>query len=145
MDDELRRLLDERSIMDVTARYCWAIDGLDRAALDSVFLPDATAVLGGGFQRGVAEIWARVHGVLSTLDTSQHVLGSQVVEVDGDTATSKCYLIAQHIRAAAEGGPHYVVAGSYEDDLVRTPEGWRIKHRVLTSIWTEGNPKVIVR
>ena len=29
------------------------------------------------------------------------------------------------------------------DDVVRTAEGWRIRHRVLTTIWTEGNPVVL--
>ncbi|MEY4373066.1 MAG: hypothetical protein RL219_1835 [Actinomycetota bacterium] len=142
MDPSLQKLVDERSIIDLVGRYCWAIDNLDRPALERVFLPDATAVLGSGELQGRDAIWTRIHGVLSRLDTSQHVLGSHVVEVDGDTARSRCYFVAQHVRQSAEGGPHYVVAGSYQDDVVRTPDGWRIKHRLLTTIWTEGNPRV---
>lgn len=142
MDQALQQLIDQRDIIDLVGRYCWAIDSLDRPALERVFLPDATAVLGAGELHGIDAIWGRIHGVLSQLDTSQHVLGSHVVEVDGDNADSRCYFVAQHVRHGVEGGPHYVVAGSYVDQLVRTPEGWRIKHRVLTTIWTDGNPKV---
>ncbi len=138
----MQRLLDERAIIDLTARYCWAIDSLDSSALKRVFLPDATAILGSGPITGFDAIWARIYGVLSPLDTSQHVIGSQIVEVDGDEGQSRCYFVAQHVRSAAEGGPHYVVAGKYVDDVVRTTDGWRIKHRVLTTIWTEGNVKV---
>jgi hypothetical protein len=142
MDAELQRLVDERAIIDLTARYTWAIDSLDRSALERVFLPDATAVLGAGEVTGFEAIWGRIHSVLSRLDASQHVLGSQLVEVEGDTGQSRCYFVAQHIRSGLQGGPHYIVAGKYEDDVVRTPAGWRIKRRVLTTIWTEGNPQL---
>ena len=39
---------DMQEIVDVAIRYTWALDENDWAALDDVFLPDATAVLGGG-------------------------------------------------------------------------------------------------
>ncbi|NBV82245.1 MAG: nuclear transport factor 2 family protein, partial [Actinobacteria bacterium] len=48
----------------------------------------------------------------------------------------------QHIRKEAKNGPHYVVAGEYLDQLVRTPDGWRIKYRILNTLWTEGNREV---
>ena len=131
--------------MHLTARYCWAIDSLDRSELEQCFMPDATAVLGTGMVSGIEAIWSRIHGVLSLLDASQHVLGSHLVDVHGDEARSRCYFVAQHIKHKAEGGPHYVVAGKYEDDMVRTTDGWRIKHRVLTSIWTEGNLQMFER
>jgi hypothetical protein len=143
MDPALQHLVDERAIIELTSRYCWAIDSLDRPALEAVFLPEATAVLGAVECRGIEAIWHHINAKLGRLDTSQHVLGSHVVVLDGDTATSRCYFVAQHVRRGLEGGPHFVVAGSYVDDVVRTPAGWRIAHRVLTTLWTEGNPKVL--
>jgi hypothetical protein len=142
MDPEIRRMLDEHAIVALTSRYCWALDRLDRDALAQVFLADAVAELGARCE-GFEAIWERVRGALSGLDGSQHVVGSHVVEVDGDEARSRCYLIAQHIRRAAEGGPHWVVGGMYEDRVVRTPDGWRIAHRVLTPLWTDGNLRVV--
>jgi hypothetical protein len=35
-----------------------------------------------------------------------------------------------------------VVAAEYLDNLVRTPDGWRIKYRILNTLWTEGNREV---
>jgi hypothetical protein len=46
------------------------------------------------------------------------------------------------VRAAAEGGDNFIVGGYYEDRVVRTPDGWRIAHRLMQQTWTEGNPAV---
>jgi len=145
LESHVRRVVDEAAVRDLAARYCWAIDRLDRAAFDDVFLPDATAVLGQGEQRGIEEIWARVHLVLSPLTCSQHLVGSHVVEVDGDTATHRCQFHAQHVSKGCEGGDQYIVAGTYEDRVERTAAGWRIRHRLLTVLWTNGNPRVVRR
>jgi hypothetical protein len=142
---QLRRVIDESAIRDLAARYCWAIDRLDRAAFEQVFLPDATAVLGQGDQRGIDEIWGKVHLVLSPLTCSQHLVGSHVVEVDGDSGTHRCHFQAQHVWTGCEGGDQYIVAGTYTDRVERTPEGWRIRHRDLTVLWTSGNPRVVRR
>ncbi len=145
LDQLLRRVIDEAAVRDLAARYCWAIDQLDRDAFDTVFLPDATAVLGQGEQRGIEEIWGKVHLVLSPLTCSQHLVGSHLVEIDGDTATHRCQFHAQHVSNGCEGGDQYIVAGMYSDRVERTAAGWRIRHRDLTVLWTSGNPRVVRR
>jgi len=65
------------------------------------------------------------------------------IDVDGDTATCRCYFQAQHVRRAAVDGPNFIIAGRYEDELVRTDHGWRIHRRVLTIMWREGNVAVV--
>jgi hypothetical protein len=144
MDTDLQRLVDEAAIRDTAARYCWALDTLDRPALETVFLPDATAKLGSDvLLEGIDAIWGRIHAALGNLTVSQHLIGSQLVEVTGDTATQRCYLHAQHVREGTEGGSQYIVAGTYIDRLERTPDGWRIRHRDLTVQWTSGNVRVV--
>ena len=139
----LQRLLDERAIIDTTIAYCWAIDTRRWDVLrDRVYLADATASLGSPLE-GVERIVARIDFALSPLDTSQHMISNHDVTIDGDTATSRCYFHAQHVRRDAEGGPNYIVAGIYADDFLRTSAGWRIKHRTLTVLWTDGNMKVV--
>ena len=134
---------DHADIVDVTHDYCWALDRNQWHELDDVFLPDATAQLGRQTCADRDEIKQVCSNALSELDDSQHIVATHQVRVEGDTATSRCYLHAQHIRRAAEGGPHYIVGGRYEDDLVRTADGWRIKHRTLSVMWTEGNMGVV--
>jgi ketosteroid isomerase-like protein len=136
------QLADRLAIIDVTIAYTWALDTHDWDALDDVFTPDATASLLVELEDREA-IKERIRRALTPLDDSQHMVSNHDVRVDGDTATSRCYLHAQHVRHAAEGGPNYIVAGRYEDRFTRTPDGWRIAHRTLTVMWTDGNRKVI--
>ena len=141
--DELRRLLDEKEIVDTTIAYCWGIDTRQWDVLrDRVFLNDSTAFLGSPLE-GIGAITDRIQRALGMLDTSQHMVSNHQVTITGDTATSRCYFQAQHVRQAADGGPNYIVAGIYADDFIRTPAGWRIQDRTLTVLWTEGNMRVV--
>lgn len=140
----LQTLLDEREIVVVALRYCRALDTKDWQLLDDVFLVDATADLAGPAPLdGIEAIRARIRAALEHLDVSQHLVGNHEVSVDGDTAVHRCYLQAQHVRRAAAGGPNYIFAGRYDDRFVRTELGWRIAHRTLTMMWTDGNVAVV--
>lgn len=143
MESALQEHLDRQAVKDVTIAYCWALDRHEFDRLSEVFLPDATARLGDEECDGIDAIIARVTRALGPLDDSQHIISNHEVAIDGDTATSRCYLHAQHVRRTADGGPNFVVAGRYEDRLERTPAGWRIRRRVLTTMWTDGNPRVV--
>lgn len=134
---------DIADIVDLTIAYCWALDEHDWAALHRVFLPDAEAELGAGIERGIEAIVARVSAVLAPLDASQHLVTNHQVRLDGDRAECRCYFQAQHVRRAAEGGRNFLVGGRYEDEVVRTADGWRIARRRLVPIWRDGNPAVV--
>lgn len=142
MNLDLQSVSDEREIINLATRYCWALDGHDFDALRTVFAADAFALLGGTECNGVDAIIDRISSALTRLDASQHLVGSHVVALDGDQATHRCYLQAQHVLHGTEGGELWMVAGKYEDDVVRTAEGWRIKRRILSRIWTSGNANV---
>ncbi len=138
MADDLRSLLDRQAIVDVTVAYAWILDHGPHERLRDVFTADARAVLGEEC-RGVDSIIDRVGRALGPLDGSQHIVANHQVSVDGDRATCRCYFHAQHTLRGTPGGDNYVVAGRYDDRLVRTDAGWRIEDRVLTVDWTEGN------
>jgi len=91
---------------------------------------------------GREAIKGRVRRALEPLDVSQHIISNHDIVIDGARATCRCYLQAQHVRQAAPGSPNFIVAGRYEDRLVRTSVGWRIEHRELAIMWTDGNPAV---
>lgn len=139
---------DVTEIIQVANRYCHAIDGHDWETLRSgVFLPDAVVEFRPGdpaHQRtDIDGIVDYIAAALTPLDSSQHLVGSHVVDVDGDRATCRCYLHGQHVRKAAAGGPHMIVALTYDDELVRTAAGWRIARRRLLPGWRSGNPEVL--
>jgi len=136
---------DREDIIDLAVRYTWALDTKDVEDLRNVFTADATALLRGVECVGVDAIISRVGGAVLRLDWTQHLIGNHQVTVDGDTATHRCHLQGQHVKAGTEGGDNFIVAGFYDDRLVRTPDGWRIVHRLMQQTWTDGNPAVTKR
>ena len=73
------------------------------------------------------------------------MIGNHQVRVDGDAATCRCQLQSQHVRRGTDGGDNFIIGGYYLDTLARTPDGWRITHRVMEETWREGNPAVVSR
>ncbi len=61
----------------------------------------------------------------------------------GEKATVRSYFQAQHVRMEAEGGEHFMIGGRYDDQMVRTPDGWRIATRQVSGMWSQGNPRVL--
>ena len=136
------QLADVQAIVDLTVAYSYALDERHFDDLDDVFVPDATAEL-GWLLEGRDAIKDRIRDALVPLDASQHLVATHQVHVDGDRATGRCYLQAQHVKANTEGGSLFMVGGRYEDRYVRTADGWRIAHRTLIVLWTDGNPAVL--
>ena len=136
---------DRADIIAITHDYCWALDTGDWDALRSVFTPDVVTDLGAGGQNGIDEVIARVSSALGRLDDSQHIVATHQIRIDGDSATCRCYLHAQHILRDTPGGDHFIVGGRYEDRCIRTPDGWRIAERSLVVMWREGNTAVFGR
>ncbi len=132
-------------IIDIAVNYTWALDTKQFDLLREVFAPDATAVLHGIECDGADAIIARIGGSIVRFDRTQHLVGSHQVRVDGDTATHRCQLHSQHVRDGLPGGDNFIVGGYYQDQMVRTPDGWRIQHRVMQQTWTAGNPAVVQR
>jgi hypothetical protein len=138
-------MADREDIIDIAVNYTWALDTKQLELLRDVFLPDATAMLRGVECIGVDAIIERIGGAILRLDATQHLVSNHQVRVDGDTATHRCHLQSQHVKAGTEGGDNFIVGGYYDDRLVRTPDGWRIAHRTMQQTWVEGNVAVVKR
>ena len=134
------------ALVDVTVRYCWAIDERDWATLGSVFTKDAEVDY--GFRptlSGREAVQAYVEKVVAPLDRTQHlVTNHQFERVDGELR-SRCYFQAQHVRRGLEGGENYIIAGIYRDAWSETEAGWQVHARTLEVLWTDGNPAVVGR
>ena len=146
MDPEIQQLLDERAIEDVCVRYATAIDDRDWERLRSCFLPEAVGIYHADrVLTGYPAIEHALRTAVTPLSRTQHLVTNVTVVLDGDEATSRCYLHAQHVRAGLPGGETFVIAGRYRDRFVRTDDGWRIRERRLDRWWTSGNPAVMAR
>lgn len=140
IDESLR---DRLAIQDVLVRYGTALDDRDWDRLATCFRPDVVSNYGSRERRGYAEIEQLCRRALEPIDLSQHFISNFEIRIDGDRATSRCYVLAQHVKETAPGGPHYLLGGIYSDELIRTADGWRITARAFRATWTEGNPSVL--
>ena len=139
-----QELADKGAVRDLAVLYCSVLDQRDWERLADVFVPEATATLpSSGLVRGCDEIVSRCRRGLSRLDSTRHTVSDHEIAVDGDAATHRCRMNALHVRRDAPGGSDFTIGGRYEDQLIRTPHGWRIRHRELVVTWTEGNPRVL--
>jgi hypothetical protein len=136
-------LADVHAIEQLLYRYAVAIDTRDLAALDGIFAPDARLDMSVAGRLTPAEYKAKAARVLAELDATHHLIGSPIVVVDGDRATAHTYYQAQHARNGCPGGSLLMVGGWIDDELVRTPGGWRIRSRRGRAVWFDGNPAVL--
>ena len=140
---DLKAPQDKQEITELCYRYGLTLDGRDWAGLAAVFTPDAEAFyLDMPPCRGYQAIEDTCRIALEPMSATQHLISNVVVRLDGDRAESSCYLQAQHVKAGTPGGDRFIIAGRYDDRLIRTPDGWRIRERRLALIWTSGNPAV---
>lgn len=137
------QLVDVHDIQQLLYRYAIAIDTRDLDVLDDIFTPDARLDMSVAGVLTPAEYKAKAAVELDKLDATHHLIASPVVAVDGDTATAHTYYQAQHARNDLFPRPLLMVGGWIDDELVRTPGGWRICARTGRAVWFDGNPAVL--
>jgi ketosteroid isomerase-like protein len=83
--------------------------------------------------QGRSTVAAHLATTLSRFSATSHHISNVDIVVDGeDTATSQCYLYAWHRFAKYPDKPDFEFWGRYDDELIRTDDGWRIAVRRLT-------------
>jgi hypothetical protein len=65
-------------------------------------------------------------GFASSVHGMRHVVSNPLVDVAGDSAHVRAYLVVY-------AGGSIAILGAYEDEVVRTPDGWRFAKRVFTA------------
>ena len=143
----LQELSDRLEIQDLLTRYTVAIDTKDWKLLDTCFTPDAhvdyTAT--GGTKGAYPEVRAWLEKALAPFPMTVHYISNTTVELDGDRARTRTYVLNPMGFPNPDGSLHMFTVGAYyNDELVRTPEGWRIARRVEEHAFLEGSlPKAL--
>lgn len=148
---DLQTLIDERAIERIYMLYCDLVDGKAFDRLGEVFTADTrgdyTQALGPGVvTEGLDAIVGAMHanlGVHSGCGATHHNVTNFRITVDGATARAKVHYIAAHTGAGPLAGESYTMWGEYDDLLIRTPEGWRVRNRVYTLALSDGNPAIV--
>jgi hypothetical protein len=128
--------------------YAQGIDTRDFDLLRSIFTDtitmDFSSYSGQPSATTTADEWVAGCKLFFTgLDATQHVMTNPIVDVDGDRATQRMYMKAEHFFQNNQGNPDFALAGYYDDKLIRTPKGWRIEAVTLTVLWNRGNRHIM--
>lgn len=123
---------DRLAVQEVMLRYAAGVDERDFETYAAVFTEDVEVI---GFDAGPIvgrEAWVGyVKDALEHFDATQHMLGPTLASVDGDRAHCRTDLQALHERAGQTDGL-FVLWATYETDMVRTTDGWKIsRHRLV--------------
>lgn len=139
----LQELIDERDIERVLAGFARILDSKDYSALSEVYTEDVTFDYGGGEQQGLAAIVELSRHHLDVCATTQHLLGSICIDVDGDKAFSRSYVQARHQGLGDKAHLFFDTNGEYTDWWERRDMGWRITRREAKWFAQVGDPSVI--
>jgi len=123
---------DRAAVVDSVNRYATALDSRDWALLDEVFVSDVVVDFGGRVVSGREAVRDLVRRMLGGSGPSQHLLANHRVELHGEAARCVSQVRAFSAGVGAAAGRSYELLGEYRDELVRTPDGWRIARREMT-------------
>ncbi len=129
-DDLAQLLADRMAVTDVMVRYFELVDAKDWDRMHEVFTEDTTtrwtadSIVKG--REGV--VGAMRHMIGSDEIVTYHHVASMAPVVDGDTAEVTARVRAMHYGVGPRAGKFYESLGVQPTRLVRTPDGWRIKH-----------------
>ncbi|HLT70183.1 MAG TPA: nuclear transport factor 2 family protein [Acidimicrobiales bacterium] len=136
---DLQALQDRVEITDLLHRYARALDTKDWDLLASVFTPDAHLdYTSSGCPAGPRdEVVPWLARALEPVPMTQHLITNVEIDLDGDRATVRALFHNPLQLPGMPGVSH--CGGTYEHEVVRTPEGWRSRRLVETMLWSS-NP-----
>jgi SnoaL-like domain len=123
---------DRLEIQDLIARYADAIDGQRFDDLDDLFATGATIDFStfNGPVGNLAEIKTFLAQSLPFFTRTQHMMGLPHITVDADSAHARTSCSNPMISTKRDGTVSVWLIGLwYDDDLVRTSDGWRFSAR----------------
>jgi hypothetical protein len=129
----LEEISDRFEIQQLLIDYSTAIDKRQFDDLDRVFTPDAYIDYRamGGIDGRFPQVKAWLAQVLPNFPSYAHMLGNFDVRVDGDSASSRTICFNPMVLGGDQNQILYCGLW-YEDEFIRTPEGWRMSRRVET-------------
>lgn len=134
------------AFQQLLATYAAAIDGREWDLLRSVFTSDCRLDYHApwGVLEGIDAVVDFTRHFHEPLDGSQHLTSNlRVVELSTDEGRLSSAVSAVLVRHRHPDGSTYRIVSSYDDTVVRTADGWRIRERVSSRpLLVEGNPEV---
>lgn len=139
---------DYNEIVRRRYEYALGIDTRDWVLFRSIFTNELTmdfsSYNGQPASRMTADDWVAGCRVLFTgLDATQHVMSNPMVDTDGKRGRCRMYMKAEHFLINDQGNDDFALGGYYDDQLVKTSEGWKIEAVTLNVFWNRGNRHIM--
>ncbi|WP_404713886.1 nuclear transport factor 2 family protein [Sphingomonas sp. MMS24-J13] len=143
----LQKVIDRLEIAEMQNRYMYALDWNDADVYAGLFVADGEMEWPEGRARGHSEIhdacvrigayFGRIAAAAAPTKAShlRHFVTNQVIDIQGDTARARAYWFDLD-NDNKPRWPYVAGYGYYEDDLVRTAEGWRFTRRLIVNEMT---------
>jgi SnoaL-like domain len=135
---DLQSVRDELDIQRVIHDYAWACDNSDWGLLKSVFTDDAhldyASAGGPAGPRDDVVVW--LEQSLSQLKSIQHVVSNFQIDLSGDSADLRAMFFCSIL--FPEVDDVLFTGGFYQEGLVRTSDGWKIRRLVEHNQWMKG-------
>ena len=152
MEKVLQELADKQALDELIYRQAISVDTHDWDTYRSCFDDDVhfdftdhtDRVIGKGFgivrsgDRWVEQVIAAVSGFEGT----QHLITNAIHTLNGDSAESVCFIVADHFLNNEVGDRSISMGGVYTFGSVRKAAGWKIKTWHLKILWYRGNPSL---
>ena len=147
----MQRLADEADLRDLIHGYALGLDTRNWDLWRSVFA-DEVIIDTSDYEPDppprrlpVDAYMSFVSRLFAGFEATQHLIGTQRFAIDGDRATITAHFRAEHWATVVQGSDRYTMFGTYIDECVRTPDGWRISSVKLHLLRQEGNREVMRR
>jgi hypothetical protein len=139
---------DRTALRDLVDAYARHVDRREAESVAALFTVDGRLVsrLHDGadgtpiVRRGRGEIAAALAAGLDRYLTTTHIVGGQVVTIDGDRATGDTVCLAHHVYDSGGTPRLLVMAVRYADTFSRRPGGWEFAERQLRLDWRQDRP-----
>jgi ketosteroid isomerase-like protein len=124
-------IADRLAIADVIVRYATSVDRRDMARYATCFTDDVVVTgFGDKEHRGLPDYMEYVTNALKRFGCTQHLVGNHEISINGDKARMRTYVQATH-ELTNDAESLLILWGIYDDDLVRTADGWKINRHHL--------------
>lgn len=149
MSNALQDLVDREEIRQLRARFAWALDSRDWLLFASLFTDELEVDLAAlGLAQGPTSRAALVERFRHAFRRppeemgTQQLYGNVFVDLTGDTATVRSYLLGHHHIPGFAGGAEVALRAAYLDRVVRTDDGWKICASSLQVFSLVGNAAI---
>ena len=132
IDARVRLIEDQFAIERLLKEYGRTLDSRDFAAYAALFAREGEWKGALGTYRGPAAIQAAMEKIFTDAAAdipkgkNFHVMSNFIIDMQGDHATARSMFIFYKMNGNV---PEAVVAGRYEDELVRQDGAWRFQRR----------------